>query len=253
MSGEEGETNDAVRGSSQPAELCHLLSGWRCSAPACPGRPGLPSTHSTTLPPHPPLHAQMHLRSCGPMDVHPNQAELGVRPDPRQGDENARLILHLPSPSWPHVESQQAGLKKGQGLAEVSARLISIQDKKFLILKAAWTMDHEGDALRLHQQEGSRAARAQTSTPGNSSVCISKIWGKKVISTFYLKDQLNQQYKRPCGTVLWARRPTESWLRDCPSRAATLQIKPASPAAPAARALGAPRNEEQSCANLQRK
>lgn len=117
MSGEEGKTNDAVRGASQPAELCHLLSGCRCSAPKCPARPGLPST---TLPSHPSLHAQvliLLLRPCSSRDVH-------------------------------------------------------------LILIAAWTMHRKGDALWLHQQEGSCTANARTSTSGNAFIRISKIWKK---------------------------------------------------------------------------
>lgn len=118
-------------------------------------------------------------RSTSSMDAHPSQAEPGVCPDPRLGDENARLILHLPSHSWPRAQSQRVGLKKDQSLAEVSARPIFIQGRKLLILKAAWIRDHEGDALRLHQQEGSCAARTQTSTLGNASVQISKMRGKK--------------------------------------------------------------------------
>ena len=179
MSGEEGKTNDAVRGSSQPAELCHLLSGWRCSAPECPAQPGLPST---TLPPHPSLRAQiltLLLRPCSSRDVHPSQGELGVCPDPWPGDEKPRLILHLPSKIsclWPRAESQRVGFKKDQSSAEVSARPSFIQGKTFLILKAAWTTYHKGDALRLHQQEGSCAASAHTSTLGNASIYISKIW-----------------------------------------------------------------------------
>lgn len=67
MSGEEGKTNDAVRGSSQPAELCHLLSGCRCSAPECPA--GAPQHHApiTSFSPRPNPHllpATLQLQGC---------------------------------------------------------------------------------------------------------------------------------------------------------------------------------------------
>lgn len=146
-----------------------------------PGPARAPQHHTPIAPfspcpsPHPPP-ATLQLQGCTP-----SQGKLGVCHNPWSGDEKARLILHFPSKTaclWPHAESQRVGFKKDQRLAEVSSRPSFIQGKTFLILIATWTMHRKGDALWLHQQEGSCTANARTSISGNAFTYISKIWKK---------------------------------------------------------------------------
>lgn len=137
MSGEEGKTNDAVRGSSQPAELCHLLSGWRCSAPEQPSaprsRPILLSTAKSSPSPGDP---------AAPGTCTPGKESQEFAPTLGRAMRNHGSSCNLPgklSCLWPPAGSQPAGFKKDQSTAEVSAGPGFIQGKTFRISKAAWT------------------------------------------------------------------------------------------------------------------
>ena len=208
VSGEEGKANDPVRGSSRPAELCHLPSGCWCSAPERPAQPGLPST---TLPPHPPLHAQiltLLLWLCSCRDGHPSQGDLGVHPDPWRNDDRAQLIPHLPSKTaclWPRAESQRVVLSRTKAQLKVQTDPVLPRAKAPHLDSA---LDHAPQRRCAAAAPASRVLHRER-TDQHSAKRFPKSFrnSEKTGQKCFLpkkKNQLiqSQPCKRPCSPVL---------------------------------------------------
>lgn len=169
MSGEEGKTNDATGGCSQPATLCHLLSGCQRSVPST-----WPGLLSTTLPSHPCLHAQILILLLWPCSsrvytpARKNQ-EFAPTHDGVMRKRGSRCAF----PAKPPAQFQPVGFKKGQSLAEVSDRHSFTWGKTFFVL-TAWITYHNRYACRCT----SKTVMCPTWTSGNTSIESSNPWKK---------------------------------------------------------------------------
>lgn len=150
MSGEEGKTNDAVRGSSQPAELCHLLSDCRCSAPQhhapitsfspCPNPHLLPAT--LQLQDMPDKESwEFALTHDRQMRKHSSSCTFPAKPL-----ATCRIpVGGFPAKLWSLLNFSQTQLHPGQNAPHLESSLDQVPQRRCAavgVLSSKWTCQH---------------------------------------------------------------------------------------------------------------